>query len=83
MNQAGRTITVTYNREHPFWREFLDHATDPKVVAISRLPRIRDRQLGAPCSRTRQHRENQRQRDSGRVVSVTEEAFAFAKEDDY
>ncbi len=30
----GRTITVTYNREHPFWREFLEHASDPKVVAI-------------------------------------------------
>jgi hypothetical protein len=34
VNQVGRTITVTYNREHPFWREFLEHASDPKVVAI-------------------------------------------------
>jgi hypothetical protein len=34
VQQDGRTITVTYNREHPFWREFLEHASDPKVVAI-------------------------------------------------
>jgi Histidine kinase-, DNA gyrase B-, and HSP90-like ATPase len=34
VSQEGRTITVTYNREHPFWREFLEHASDPKVVAI-------------------------------------------------
>ena len=34
VKQDGRTITVTYNREHPFWREFLEHASDPKVVAI-------------------------------------------------
>src|SRR5207247_6498507 len=34
VNEEGRTITVTYNREHPFWREFLEHASDPKVVAI-------------------------------------------------
>jgi hypothetical protein len=34
VNQVGRTITVTYNREHPFYREFLEHASDPKVVAI-------------------------------------------------
>jgi len=34
VRQDGRTITVTYNREHPFWREFLEHASDPKVVAI-------------------------------------------------
>ncbi len=30
----GRTIRVTYNREHPFYREFLEHAYDPRVVAI-------------------------------------------------
>jgi hypothetical protein len=34
VKQEGRTITVTYNREHPFYREFLEHAADPKVVAI-------------------------------------------------
>jgi hypothetical protein len=30
----GRTITVTYNREHPFWRELVEHADLPKVIAI-------------------------------------------------
>jgi hypothetical protein len=34
VKQEGRTITVTYNREHPFYREFLEHASDAKVVAI-------------------------------------------------
>jgi hypothetical protein len=34
VKQEGRTITVTYNREHPFWREFLEHASEAKVVAI-------------------------------------------------
>jgi hypothetical protein len=34
VRQAGRTITVTYNREHPFWRELVEHADEPKVVAI-------------------------------------------------
>ncbi len=34
VRQEGRTITVTYNREHPFYREFLEHAGDVKVVAI-------------------------------------------------
>jgi len=34
VTQEGRTITVTYNRAHPFYREFLEHAADPKVVAI-------------------------------------------------
>jgi hypothetical protein len=33
VKQEGRTIIVTYNREHPFWREFLEHAVDPKFVA--------------------------------------------------
>jgi hypothetical protein len=33
VKQEGRTITVTYNREHPFWREFLEHAADARVVA--------------------------------------------------
>ena len=34
MRQEQRTITVTYNREHPFWRELVEHAESPKVVAI-------------------------------------------------
>jgi len=34
VGQKGRTITVTYNREHPFWREFVEHATDTKVITI-------------------------------------------------
>ena len=34
VNQEGRSIRVTYNREHPFWREFLKHADTPKVIAI-------------------------------------------------
>jgi len=33
VRQEGRTIYVVYNREHPFWRELLEHATEPKVVA--------------------------------------------------
>jgi hypothetical protein len=33
VKQEGRTIIVTYNREHPFWRELVVHATDPKVIA--------------------------------------------------
>jgi hypothetical protein len=34
VRQSGRTITVTYNREHPFWRELVEHAESPKVIAI-------------------------------------------------
>jgi hypothetical protein len=34
VKQEGRTIFVTYNREHPFWRELVEHAEVPKVVAI-------------------------------------------------
>jgi hypothetical protein len=34
VNQEGRSITVTYNREHPFWRELIEHAEEPKVIAI-------------------------------------------------
>ena len=34
VKQEGRTITVTYNREHPFWREFVEYASDAKVIAI-------------------------------------------------
>ena len=34
VKQEGRTITVTYNREHPFWREFVEYANDAKVIAI-------------------------------------------------
>jgi hypothetical protein len=33
VKQEGRAIVVTYNREHPFWRELVEHATDPKVIA--------------------------------------------------
>lgn len=33
VNQEGRTIIVTYNREHPFWRELVEHAVDQKFVA--------------------------------------------------
>jgi hypothetical protein len=34
VRQEGRTINVTYNREHPFWRELVEHAADTKVIAI-------------------------------------------------
>lgn len=34
VRQEGRTIRVTYNRENPFWRELVEHATDAKVIAI-------------------------------------------------
>ena len=30
----GGTITVTYNREHPFWRELVEHAEDARMIAI-------------------------------------------------
>jgi hypothetical protein len=33
VKQEGRTVRVTYNREHPFWRELVEHAAEPKVVA--------------------------------------------------
>lgn len=33
VKQEGRSIVVTYNREHAFWRELVEHATDAKVVA--------------------------------------------------
>jgi hypothetical protein len=33
VRQDGRTIIVTYNREHPFWRELVEHAADTKVIA--------------------------------------------------
>ena len=33
VQQKGRTIFVTYNREHPFWRELVEHAREPKVIA--------------------------------------------------
>ncbi len=33
VRQQGKTILVTYNREHPFWREIVEHANEPKVVA--------------------------------------------------
>lgn len=34
VKQEGKSIVITYNREHPFWRELVEHATDPKVIAI-------------------------------------------------
>jgi hypothetical protein len=34
VSQEGRAITVTYNRDHPFWRELVEHATETKVIAI-------------------------------------------------
>jgi len=34
VSQRGRDIVVTYNREHPFWRELVEHADSPKVVAV-------------------------------------------------
>lgn len=33
VGQEGRTIRVVYNTQHPFWRELVEHATEPKVVA--------------------------------------------------
>ena len=33
VQQKGSTVFVTYNREHPFWREIVEHANEPKVVA--------------------------------------------------
>jgi hypothetical protein len=33
VRQEGKTIIVAYNREHPFWRELVEHAAEPKVVA--------------------------------------------------
>jgi hypothetical protein len=30
----GRTIVITYNRDHRFWRVFEEHLSDPKVVAV-------------------------------------------------
>jgi hypothetical protein len=33
VRQEGRSTIVTYNREHPFWRELIEHANEPKVIA--------------------------------------------------
>ena len=33
VKQDGKTVFVTYNREHPFWREIVEHANEPKVIA--------------------------------------------------
>lgn len=33
VRQDNKTIFVTYNREHPFWREIVEHASEPKVIA--------------------------------------------------
>ncbi|HMG76824.1 MAG TPA: ATP-binding protein [Pyrinomonadaceae bacterium] len=32
--QEGRTIRVVYNTQHPFWRELVELAAEPKVVAM-------------------------------------------------
>ncbi len=34
VEQQGKTLTITYNRDHLFWREFEDHGESPKVVAL-------------------------------------------------
>jgi hypothetical protein len=31
---SGSTIVVTYNREHPFWRELVELAKEPKVITV-------------------------------------------------
>jgi hypothetical protein len=36
VGQSGRTITITYNREHPFWRELVEHAAE-RLCLISRV----------------------------------------------
>jgi histidine kinase/DNA gyrase B/HSP90-like ATPase len=34
VKQEGKNIVVTYNREHPFWRELVEYGDDVKVVAL-------------------------------------------------
>jgi len=34
VRQDKSTIVVTYNREHPFWRELVMHSEDPRVIAL-------------------------------------------------
>jgi hypothetical protein len=34
VKQEQRTITVTYNRLHPFWRELVEFSEEAKVIAI-------------------------------------------------
>lgn len=34
VGQQGKTIIITYNREHPFWREFVNYGDDAKIVAL-------------------------------------------------
>ena len=60
-----------YNREHPFYREFLEHASDPKVVAILDYFGIRDRQLGTSGSRAGEHRQNECQCDARWIARLT------------
>lgn len=31
---SGSTIFITYNREHPFWRELVELAKEPKVITV-------------------------------------------------
>lgn len=34
VKQENATIIITYNRDHPLWRELLEHAEDAKVIAL-------------------------------------------------
>lgn len=34
VEQQGSTLTITYNRDHLFWREFEEQADAPKIVAL-------------------------------------------------
>ncbi|MBV6457448.1 MAG: hypothetical protein HONBIEJF_00557 [Fimbriimonadaceae bacterium] len=34
VKQDRSTVIITYNREHPFWRELVAHSDDPKVIAL-------------------------------------------------
>ena len=33
VRQAGRTIVIERNLEHPFWRELIEHASESKAIA--------------------------------------------------
>ena len=34
VKQEGKTIVITYNRDHPFWRELVVYADETKVIAL-------------------------------------------------
>ena len=34
VDQKGKQVIITYNREHPFWRELIEHQENMRVVAI-------------------------------------------------